>query len=74
MTTLLDTDVVIIYEKAENPQEDQLFIDPRLRLRVIVEKYFEQRSESKTIKLSELSQLQQMIAESEAQLQVLNAR
>ena len=55
LTTLLDTDVVIIYEKAENPQEDQLFLDPQLRLRVLVEKYFEQRSEYKTAKLSELS-------------------
>ena len=45
LTTLLETDVVIIYEKVDNPQEDQLFQDPQLRLRVIVEKYFEQRAE-----------------------------
>ena len=55
LTTLLDTDVVIIYEKAENPQEDKLYIDPQLRLRVIVEKYFEQRMEQKATKQNELS-------------------
>lgn len=54
LTKLLDTDVVIIYEKTENPQEDQLFIDPQLRLRVLVEKYFEQRSELKNTKQTEL--------------------
>ena len=57
LTTLLDTDVVIIYEKAENPQEDKLYIDPQLRLRVIVEKYFEQRIEQKATKQNELLQL-----------------
>ena len=72
LTALLETDVVIIYEKADNPQEDQLFLDPQLRLRVIVEKYFEMRAEHKETKQSELTQLQQMIVESEVQLQALN--
>ena len=72
LTTLLETDVVIIYEKVDNPQEDQLFQDPQLRLRVIVEKYFEQRAELRETKQGELTQLQQMIEEAEAQLQALN--
>lgn len=41
LSSLLETEVVVIYEKPDNPQEDQIHTDPKLRLRVLVEKYFE---------------------------------